>query len=106
MFGLDTFGVVYFDQCLGAAHSKRWSKLSFSGFLLQKPKKSKKFAENFSKKQVFLSVHQNAGRLLNKRASPIMLMQYKQTILLFKPFNEIYKRAFSNNTKSLENKTT
>ena len=29
-------GVVYFDQCLGAAQSKRWSK---SKFLLSKSKK-------------------------------------------------------------------
>ena len=28
--------VVYFDQHLGAAHSKRWSKSSFLTFLLQK----------------------------------------------------------------------
>ena len=27
--------VVYFDQRLGAAHSKRWSKSSFSAFLQQ-----------------------------------------------------------------------
>ena len=27
---------VYFDQRLGAAHSKRWSKKSFLAFLLQK----------------------------------------------------------------------
>ena len=35
----------------------------FQRFLLQKAKKSKKFAANFCKKQVFLSLHQNAGRL-------------------------------------------
>ena len=28
--------VVYFDQRLGAGHAKRWSKQSFSAFLLQK----------------------------------------------------------------------
>ena len=28
--------VVYFDQHLGAEHSKRWSKQSFSAFLLEK----------------------------------------------------------------------
>ena len=35
--------VVYFDQRLGAAHSKRWSKSSFSAFLLQKTSKKQEF---------------------------------------------------------------
>ena len=28
--------VVYFYQCLGAAHPKRWSKFSFSAFVVLK----------------------------------------------------------------------
>ena len=30
------FTVVYFDQCLDAAHPKRWSKSSFTAFFVQK----------------------------------------------------------------------
>ena len=39
--------VVYFDQRLGAAHSKRWSKSSFSAFLLQKYLKKQEFCSKF-----------------------------------------------------------
>ena len=39
--------VVYFDQHLGAAHSKRWSKSSFSAFLLQKTWNKQEFCSKF-----------------------------------------------------------
>ena len=52
--------VVYFNQRLGAAHSKRLWKESISTFLLQKTFKK---ARNFSKKQFFLSLDPNAGRV-------------------------------------------
>ena len=39
--------VVYFDQRLGAAHSKRWSKSSFSAFWLQKTLKKQEFCSKF-----------------------------------------------------------
>ena len=45
--------VVYFDQRLGAAHSKRWLKKSFSVFFMQKSLKRKKFSTNFCKKTGF-----------------------------------------------------
>ena len=48
--------VVYFDQHLGAAHSKHWSKYAFVTFLLKiakKMQKRKKFAAKFSKKCFF-----------------------------------------------------
>ena len=44
---------VYFYQRLGAAHSKRLSKQSFSAFFCNKARKSKKFSANFCKKHVF-----------------------------------------------------
>ena len=31
-WNLKTFDVVYFDQCLGAANSKRWLKYALSNF--------------------------------------------------------------------------
>ena len=42
--GIDTGlrAVVYFDQCLGAAHSKHWLKYSFSMFFVLKAEKCKK----------------------------------------------------------------
>ena len=55
--------VLYFDQRLGGAHSKPWSKSSFLTVLCKKSKKmheSKKFVSIFSKKKCFLSLHQNA----------------------------------------------
>ena len=42
------FPVVYFWQCLGAAHSKHWSKYAFSHFLPNKHTHKKKLAK-FSK---------------------------------------------------------
>ena len=51
-----TVPVVYVDQCLGAAHSKRWLKYAFSIFCaekLKKMQKSKKFAAEFGKKMFF-----------------------------------------------------
>ena len=48
--------VVYFNQHLGAAHSKCWSKYVFLAFFVLKSyenAKSKKFAAKFSKKQAF-----------------------------------------------------
>ena len=59
--------VVYFNQGLGATHSKRWLKQSFSAFFVLKTKKSKKFAAKFCKKQIFLSLHQNPGRLFDSQ---------------------------------------
>ena len=52
-----------FQPAFGAGHPKRWSKKSFSALICKKAKKSKKFAANFGKKHVFLSLHPNAGRL-------------------------------------------
>ena len=39
-------GVKSFDQRLGAAHSKHWSKYAFSTFLAQKAEHSKRRQEN------------------------------------------------------------
>ena len=39
--------VVYFDQRLDAAHSKRWSKYAILTFLMAKSLKSKKFGAKF-----------------------------------------------------------
>ena len=57
-------GFVYFNPCLGPAHSERWSKYAFSTFLskkAEKGRKSKKFDAKFRKKLFFFSLHQNAG---------------------------------------------
>ena len=40
--------VVYFDQRLGAAHTKRWLKKSFSAYLMQKSFKNAKKSVNLS----------------------------------------------------------
>ena len=48
--------VVYFNQCLNAAHSKCWSKYVFLFVLCKKAekgRKSKKFEANFFEKYVF-----------------------------------------------------
>ena len=49
----ETFVVVNFDQHLGAAYSKCWSKYAFSMFFVQKKlkkgRKSKKFDAKFRK---------------------------------------------------------
>ena len=48
--------VEYFEQCLGAAHFKRWSNDAFSHFHIEKGKKGrkrKKKKEKFGKKCVF-----------------------------------------------------
>ena len=48
----NTLFVAFFDQRLGALHSKCWSKSAFSMFFVQKNrnrKKSKKFDAKFSK---------------------------------------------------------
>ena len=42
--------VVYFDQHLGATHSKCWSKKSFSAFLPQKPLKKQEICSKFQQK--------------------------------------------------------
>ena len=55
--------VVYFDQRLGARTPFAGWNSHFQHFCCKKTKKSKKFVSNFSKKQVFLSLHQNAGQL-------------------------------------------
>ena len=53
---LSSITVVYFDQCLGAAHSKRLSKSDLSTFLPQKAekiqKKAKQLLQKLSKKRV------------------------------------------------------
>ena len=40
---------VYFDQCMGVAHSKRWS--TFFVLKAEKGRKSQNFAAKFSKKK-------------------------------------------------------
>ena len=46
--------VEYFDQRLGAAHSKRWSKESFSAFFVLKSfKKARHLQQNFAKNTFF-----------------------------------------------------
>ena len=50
---IETKGVVYFDQRLGAAHSKRWSKQSFTAFLLQNPKKGRNLQQILAKTGFF-----------------------------------------------------
>ena len=55
--------VVYFDQCLGAAHSKRWLKSPFSVFLKETDAKMmQKFA--------FSALFPNAGRHKNASIAP------------------------------------
>ena len=49
----------------------------FYSFFLEK---SKKFAANFSKKQVFLSLHQNAGRLFySQKNHKILIISFRFT---------------------------
>ena len=52
--------VVYFDQHLGAAHSKYWSKYAFSAEKAEK-KNGKKIEAKFRKLTDFLSLHPEAG---------------------------------------------
>ena len=62
----DNLKCCIFDQRLGAANSKRWSKYFFFNIFCTKKMKSKKKQENgcniLQKKNSFLSLHQNAGR--------------------------------------------
>ena len=53
--------VVYFDQGLGAAHSKRC--VIFSIFI-GKSLKKQEICSKILQKKIFLSLHQKAGRLL------------------------------------------
>ena len=55
-----SFTVVYFDQCLGGANSKHWSKyVFFFGFSLEKLEKGTKSRKNEAK-IVFFGLHPNA----------------------------------------------
>ena len=47
--------VVYFDQCLSAAHPKRWSKSSFLMFLTPKSLKKEKKARNLQQNLTLIS---------------------------------------------------
>ena len=63
--------VVYYDQHLGAGHSKRWLKQSFTAFFMakscKKAKESKKFAAKFQKKLVFLGIkHSTSVQVLTQ----------------------------------------
>ena len=49
----------------------------FQRFLCKKAKKSKKFAAKFCKKHVFLSLHQNAGRLFYSQKNELFPIFYK-----------------------------
>ena len=55
--------VVYFDQLLGAAHPKSWSKSSFSAKKAEKMRKKQEICCKIHQKTRFLSLHQNAGLL-------------------------------------------
>ena len=73
--------VVCFDQRLGAAHSKRWSKYAFLMFSRQKVKKMKK-ARNLQQnltKTGFLSLLQNAGWVFYSQIKQVF--SYKNTFL-------------------------
>ena len=50
---LSTSSVVYFDQRLGAAHSKRWSKKSFSAFLVLIALKKQEICSKILQKKMF-----------------------------------------------------
>ena len=66
--------VVYFHQHLGAAYSH------FQHFICKKAEKSNKFAAKFSKKSLFLSLHQNAGQVC--RVTIINVSVYLMQIFL------------------------
>ena len=68
--------VVYFNQLLGAAHSKSWLKQSFSVFLTTKNLKKAKF---FAKKHVFLSLHLNAGLLFYSQECTQLKLKQENT---------------------------
>ena len=53
--------VAYFDQRLGVAHSKRWSKSLFLTFFVikgEKPQKKRNLLQNFAKKGYYFHHHQ------------------------------------------------
>ena len=57
-FRAHPLSVAYFDQRLGVAHSKRWSKSLFLTFFVikgEKPQKKKKFVAKFCKKRILFS---------------------------------------------------
>ena len=68
--------LVYFDQRLGAAHAKRWSKWSFSAFLLQKKQKKQEICSKFQQKRLFfLHLHQNAGQLFYSQKNKLFSLK-------------------------------
>ena len=92
ILNIPTF-VVYCDQCLGAAHSKRWSKWSFSAFFVLK---SKKFAAKFCKKHVFLSLHQNTARRFYSQKNGV-----RSTQMLVEIYNKLLKIMHKTQLKTL-----
>ena len=59
-----TLFVVYFDQLLGAAHPKSWSKSSFSAKKAEKSEKNKKFAAKFINLTTIKVLHIHTKALL------------------------------------------
>ena len=55
--------VGYFDQCLGGAHFKHWTKYALSTFFAKKAEKGRKCKkiDAIFAKECFLSLHENAG---------------------------------------------
>ena len=69
------WAVVYFDQCLGTAHSKDWSKYAFAAFVVLKSwrkEKSKNYDAKLSKKLFFFNLHPNAGSVFYSQKNHIL----------------------------------
>ena len=74
--------VVYFDQCLGAVHSKHWSEYAFSMYFLQKKlkkeEKAKKIGAKLCKKT--FSVTKDNAFMKDRLAGLIILTALSLTI--------------------------
>ena len=74
--------VVYFDQRLGAAHSKGWQKYAFSMFFCLEAEKNAKKEKFAAKIRRFLRLHQTLadGFLGNKTLDQRLGANFKKTV--------------------------
>ena len=72
--------VVYFDQCLGAAHFKCRLKYAFSSFFMQKAEKGRNYEENWGKIYQTKNNFEFAPRCLSKVLFPENISQNTQIL--------------------------